>query len=291
LHTIFATNLRDEYYKAEAEKIDQFAINRELDKLFSKAKSQQTTLKPVPDACPPDNIMKHFKAHFNLNDLSDTYTPDELGENLPTFVQELQNISKQFSINDEPPTVIEIQDCLRDLKTKKASNDIDPELLKRCEHPVMLEVLHRMTLNIWNNMDIPDAWGNSRLKTLWKGKGSKKDPSKQRGLSIGSTLCKLIINIILKRLRPWYEAQLADEQNGFRKDRGTTDGIFTAKRVQQITDRKKQPLYLLFVDLSAALDHINRKWLFESIRLRFPTSEDLKLFDILEFVQEHNTYS
>ena len=30
--------------------------------------------------------------------------------------------------------------------------------------------------------------------------GSKKDPSKYRGLSIGSTICKLVVNIILSRL-------------------------------------------------------------------------------------------
>ena len=38
---------------------------------------------------------------------------------------------------------------------------------------------------------------NSRLKTLWKGTESKADLSKYRGLDIGSTVCKLIINIIL----------------------------------------------------------------------------------------------
>ena len=42
------------------------------------------------------------------------------------------------------------------------------------------------------------------------------------------------------------------------------------KRVQQITDRKKQPLYLLFVDLTAAYDHIPRSWLFQSLKIRFP---------------------
>ena len=95
-------------------------------------------------------------------------------------------------------------------------------------------------------------------------------------------MCKLIINIILERLRPWYETQITDQQNGFRKDRGTTDGIYTVKRVQQISDKKKQPLFLLFVDLTAAFDHISRKWLFDSIRLRFPAGENMKLFDILE---------
>ena len=43
--------LRDEHFKAEAEKINQFAINRELDRLFSAAKRQETTLKAVPNTC------------------------------------------------------------------------------------------------------------------------------------------------------------------------------------------------------------------------------------------------
>ena len=146
----------------------------------------------------------------------------------------------------------------------------------------MLQVIHKLAENLWSNLDLPTAWGNSKLKTLWKGKGSKSDPTKYRGISIGSTVCKLIISIILDRIRPWYEAQLTDEQNGFRKNRGTTDGIFTVKRIHQISNRKTQPLYLLFVDLTAAFDHIPRDWLFQSIRMRFDTDADLKLFDILE---------
>ena len=107
-----------------------------------------------------------------------------------------------------------------------------------------------MANKLWSNLDIPAVWGNSRLKTLWKGKGSKSDPSKYRGLSSGSTMCKLIINIILKRIRSWYEAQLSKEQNGFRKNCGTTDGIYSML---------KQPLYLLFVHLTAAFNGIPRK--------------------------------
>ena len=34
------------------------------------------------------------------------------------------------------------------------------------------------------------------------------------------------MNIVLERIRPWYELQLCDEQNGFRKNRGTTEGIY-----------------------------------------------------------------
>ena len=139
-------------------------------------------------------------------------------------------------------------------------------MIKLCDEPAAHRILHQISLNVWNNLDIPDSWGNSRLKTLWKKKGSKNDPSKYRGLSIGSTVCKLLVNIILERLRPWYDAQLTDEQNGFRQNRGTTDSTFVLKRIQQITDRKKQPLFLLFVDLTAAYDHIPRSRLFQSIK-------------------------
>ena len=101
----------------------------------------------------------------------------------------------------------------------------------------MLQVIDRMANNLWSNLDIPVVWEDSRLKTLWKGKGPKSDPSQYRGFSIGSTVRKLIINIILERIRPWYEAQLSKEQNGFKRNRGTTDGIYSMKRIHQISNR------------------------------------------------------
>ena len=104
-------------------------------------------------------------------------------------------------------------------------------------------------------------------------------------------MCKLIVNIILSKLQPWYEAQLTDEQNGFRQNRGTTDRIYNIKRIQQISNRKLQPLYLVFVDLSAAFDHIPRKWMFDSIKLRFEKDQSSLLIDILEKLYENTSLS
>ena len=135
----------------------------------------------------------------------------------------------------------------------------------------MLQVTHRMANSLWSNLTIPAVWGNSRIKTL----------GKYRGLGIVWTVCNLIINIILERIRPWYEAQLSKEQNGFRRNRGTTDEIYSMTRIHQISNCKKLPLCLLFIDLTAAFDRIPRKWLFDSIRLRFSKGESVKLFHIL----------
>ena len=283
--------LKNEHFKQEANQINNLAINREIEKLFSRAKSQHTTLQPINSNCPPDKILSHFKNHFNPDDPSKENTPDSLtGGNLPDFIEELRSISDTNQITDTPPTVEEIQKHLKELKAKKASNDIEPELLNRLnDHPVMLQVVHRIMTNLWENLDLPTSWGNSRLKTLWKGKGSKKDPTKYRGISIGSTVCKLMVNIILNRLKTWYECQLSDHQNGFRKDRGTADGIYTIKRVQQISSRKLQPIFLLFVDLSAAFDHIPRKWLFESINLRFRPNQIPKVISILNVLYQNTS--
>ena len=46
------------------------------------------------------------------------------------------------------------------------------------------------------------------------------------------------------------------------------------KRIQQITNKTKTQLYALFVDLSAAFDHINRKWLFKTIRQRLSDDQE-----------------
>ena len=55
----------------------------------------------------------------------------------------------------------EITKHLHKLRNKKANNDIDSELLKKCECPILLDFIHQMTTNVWENFDIPTAWGNS----------------------------------------------------------------------------------------------------------------------------------
>ena len=72
--------------------------------------------------------------------------------------------------------------------------------------------------------------------------------------------------IILDRLREWYDQNLLDQQQGFRPGRGTTDGIYLLKRLQKISNITKKPMYALFIDLTAAFYHVNRDWLFSSIK-------------------------
>ena len=65
-------------------------------------------------------------------------------------------------------TINKIQKHLRQLKSGKASNEVDLELLKKCEHLLMLQVIYRTANNSWSNLDLPAVWDSSRFETLWK---------------------------------------------------------------------------------------------------------------------------
>ena len=108
-------HLRNQFYKSEAEKINQFAINRELDKLFSRAKNQETTLKSTTGKCPPEKLLKHFQNHFNP-DRANSAIPEELSTKAPDFLLNLRNISNNFPIDTSIPSIEEIQKHLHQLK-------------------------------------------------------------------------------------------------------------------------------------------------------------------------------
>ena len=93
---------------------------------------------------------------------------------------------------------------------------------------------------------------------------------------INSTVQKVLLTILLSRTQEHYEAALHASQWGFRKSRGTNDGIFVAR---QITTKIKSPIWGCFIDLRAAYDHLHRGTLWDIIQLRMRSS---KVVDILE---------
>ena len=117
-------------------------------------------------------------------------------------------------MNTLPPENGEIKTALKKLRNGKAANDIPAELLKNAvENEEFLNELTRLYSDVWTQNKVPDQWGHSRLVALWKGpsKGKSDDPATYRGLQIGSTLCKLMVVIIITRIQTWYEKQLLDQ--------------------------------------------------------------------------------
>ena len=228
--------------------------------------------------------------HFNIEIQQDD--PIELSE-IPDFIKKLQEV-KIDGIKTAPPDRDELYGVLKNLKHGKAANDIPAEYLKYAVNSnVLIDEMVSLYYTIWRTRQMPKFWGHTKLAAQWKGtaKGSITDPKAYRGIQIGSTFCKIMIIIIINRIKSWYDNQLLDQQYGFRSGRGTADGIYITKRIQQITDKMKKPAYILFVDLTAAFDHVVRKWMFKSIYQRFPPGADTTLIELLEALYAYTTTS
>ena len=57
-------------------------------------------------------------------------------------------------------------------------------------------------------------------------KGEKSECSNYRGISLLNTAYKILATVINNRLTTYAEDLLRQEQNGFRRNRSTTDNIF-----------------------------------------------------------------
>ena len=177
----------------------------------------------------------------------------------------------------------EIQTAIKQLNNGKSSLDIESEILKCASTiPNLEQSLQQYFKEIWTSKQIPQQWTISKIVPIWKGKGNAMDPTKYRGISIGTVLCKVGMNIILKRLSTFYDEQLKRTQFGFRAGMGCNDGIYMLKQLQDIATLSQRKLYICFVDLTAAFDHVNRNLLFKTIRQRLPPNQDTTNLDIIE---------
>ena len=78
-------------------------------------------------------------------------------------------------------------------------------------------------------------------------------------------MSRILAKIIMNRLKESYEKHISEEQYGFRQNRSTTDGIFVLKNV---IDRFGGTLIAVYIDLTAAYDHVPREFLFRLLGFR-----------------------
>ena len=86
-----------------------------------------------------------------------------------------------------------------------------------------------------------------------------------RGISLLSIAGKLLARVLLNRLNEHLEQSvlLPESQCGFRKDRGTTEMIFTARQLQEKCQEQNMDLYATFVDLTKEFDTVSREGLWK----------------------------
>ena len=222
--------------------------------MFQQFKSDHSAFKQIKNnkKCESEKLRAFYQKHFN--NLNETSLDDATDVG---FIGIFEELSHEL-LNSNAPDVNEITDVIKSLQNGKAANDVPIEYIKSAiTNKKFLQELVQVYQTIWQTKVIPTttstSWSHSKLVAIWKGakKGGIGDPEVYCALQIGSSLGKILVVVIIKRIQALYEQQLTGNQQGFRRGKGTADGIYIVKRIHQITDQMKKTVYALFVDLSS----------------------------------------
>ena len=92
------------------------------------------------------------------------------------------------------------------------------------------------------------------------------DPGKYRGITLLSQVLKLLGRVLDARIRRRVEGDFEEEQQGFRKGRGTTDGMCVLRQMVEKILEVQGSMALGFVDLEKAFDTVSRKMMMATVR-------------------------
>ncbi|KAK6755500.1 hypothetical protein RB195_014083 [Necator americanus] len=117
---------------------------------------------------------------------------------------ELEHVHRPtHAVNEEPPTVSEVQICIQKMKNGKSGGDdgISAEMLKYLP-PSGIREMTKIIRSIWIDGRIPDSWGHAIIIPLHK-KLSVTDPRNYRGISLLRVMYKVpeVLAFVLADLR------------------------------------------------------------------------------------------
>ena len=164
---------------------------------------------------------------------------------------------------DDIPTLAELKEAIERLPIAKAPGEdgIPPEIIK-CGSSVLLEHLHGLLCQCWEEGAVPEDMRNANIITLYKNKGDRSDCNNYRGISLLSIVGKVFARVVLNKLQRLAERVYPESQCGFRAERSTIDMIFSLRQLQEKCREQHMPLYLAFIDLTKAFDLVSRDGLF-----------------------------
>ena len=271
------SELKNQYFKEIADNINTAAEARDVQKEFAMAKKYSTLKKGTPKLISNVKLMKHFSSHFAERKIP---TPPEIEtpENYP-YLKETP-----YHIQEDPPSREELKKCLKTFKNNRSwgTDKTKTEGFKYNSSEALTTAITYLLLLIWTCIRVPTQWLQASVTCLYK-KEPRSVASNYRGISIGANMSRILSKIIIERLSSAYEEQISEEQFGFRKSRSTTDGIFLIKN---IVKKHSGTLIAVYVDLTAAYDHIPRNLLFKVLNARTGATH---LINILQAMYEGTT--
>ena len=162
------------------------------------------------------------------------------------------------------PTMQELTDAIRSLANGKKAvgpDRVTVELFKITLNgdPALRRNLLDIVVRIGRGGQVPQQWKYVIIMVLQKKKNMTKCRN-YRGISLVANAGKILLKIIARHLSEYCERVgiLLEEQSGFRLNCSTTDMMFVIRRLQELAQKKRIPLYVYLIDLTKAYNSVDR---------------------------------
>jgi hypothetical protein len=128
------------------------------------------------------------------------------------------------------------------------------------------EMLRKLLSRMWQEEEIPQAFGQAVFVMLYKNKGSPNDPSKYRYIGLLNHAYKVLSTIILGRINAETAGYLQDWQAGFRQRRGCRDNIHILRTLIDQVMAEGRRIAITYIDYSAAFDSVSHKYIDKALK-------------------------
>jgi hypothetical protein len=164
------------------------------------------------------------------------------------------------------PSKTEVINSIKSLPNNKAAgiDGIPAEFFKACPN-ISAEKLLPLIHYIWENETYPSEMKDGIIVKLPK-KGDLTQCNNWRGICVQPIASKIVARILLERIKTHIEAQLDDEQAGFRTGSSCIDHINTLRIIIEQCVEFRSPLHLLFIDFEKAFDSVRREYIWAALR-------------------------
>ena len=169
------------------------------------------------------------------------------------------------NVDNVPILREEIVAAIRSLKNEKAvgADNIPAELFKY-GGTVVIDILTKVCIKIWQTGEWPTPWTRSLIITLPK-KGNLQKCQNYRTISFISHASKVMLKVILSKLRPQAEGITAEEQDGFRCKRSTAEQTFNLRILFEKLSQHQQNICHVFIDFKKAFDRVRHEALWDTM--------------------------
>ncbi|VDP61499.1 unnamed protein product [Schistosoma curassoni] len=184
------------------------------------------------------------------------YFEELLNRSAPMNPPDMEAAHTDLPIDVNPSTTEEIRIATRQIKSGKAAGlgNIPAGALKS-DIKVTTNMFHTLFRRIWEEEQVPMDWKEGYLIKIPK-KGDLSKCKNYRGITLLSIPGKVFNRLLLNRMKDAVDAQLRDQQAGFRKDRSCTDQITTLRIIVEQSIEWNSTLHINFMDYEKAFDSV-----------------------------------